>query len=264
VGQSKYGYVEKNMNDPFVRVDLHDFNKSAKRLVGRLWPNAIVNGVSKSVDNIIDTDQKHIKHVFDLKSNWVLQGVKGYPLSLAQKSASAKRLFREHEFDAAVYLRGSNKPENDLGFIAEHEFGEERKSKQGKNISVPLAVKQYSYRSSRGRVQKRWKPSKDLLKRYRESGSYFENNTTKSASKQRTRRLPSKAFLIGVNKKVFIVRRIAKKTKKNKDVLQFLYVLFKQVHIRRTMHFIPTTYAKANIDLPQQITISINRLPKKI
>ena len=252
------------MNDPFIRVDLHDFRKSAQRLVGHLWPSAIVEGVSKSVDNIIEADRKHIKHVFDLKSNWVTQGVKGYPLSLTQKSASAKRLLREHEFDAAVYLRGSNKPENDLSFIAEHEFGVERNSKQNKNVSVPLAVKQYAYKSSRGRVQKHWKPSKDLLKRYRESGSHFENNTTKSASKQRTRRLPSKAFLIGVNKKVFIVRRIAKKTKENKDIFQFLYVLFERVHIRKTMHFIPTTYAKANIDLPQQITISINRLPKKI
>ena len=264
MGSYEYKYAKKKMNDPFVKIDLHDFRKSAQRLVGHLWPNAVVNGVSKSVDNIIETDRKHIKHVFDLRSNWVLQGVKGYPLSLTQKSASAKRLFREHEFDAAVYLRGSNKPENDLSFIAEHEFGEERKSKQNKNVSVPLAVKQYTYKSSRGRVQKHWKPSKDLLKRYRESGSHFENNTTKSASKQRTRRLPSKAFLIGVNKKVFIVRRIAKKTKKNKDVLQFLYVLFEQVHIRRTMHFIPITHAKANIDLPQQITIAINRLPKKI
>jgi len=260
----EYKYVKKKMNDPFIKIDLHDFRKSAQRLVGRLWPNAIVSGVSKSVDNIIEADRKHIKHVFDLKSNWVSQGVKGYPLSLTQKSASAKRLLREHEFDAAVYLRGSNKPENDLSFIAEHEFGEERKSKQNKNISVPLAVKQYSYKSSRGHVQKHWKPSKDLLKRYRESGSHFENNTTKSVTKQRTRRLPSKAFLIGVNKKVFIVRRITKKTKKNKDVFQFLYVLFERVHIRKTMHFIPTTYAKANIDLPEQIKLSIDRLPKKI
>jgi hypothetical protein len=252
------------MNDPFIRVDLHDFRKSAQRLVGHLWPNAIVNGVSKSVDNIIEEDRKHIKHVFDLRSNWILQGVKGYPLSLTQKSASAKRLLREHEFDAAVYLRGSSIPKNDLNFIAEHEFGAERKPKQGKNIAVPLAVKQYSFRGSSGAVRKYWKPGGDLLKRYRDSGSHFANNTTKSASKQRSRRLPSKAFLVGINGKIFIVRRITKKTKKNKDIFQFLYVLFEQVHIRRTMHFIPTTYTKANIDLPQQITIAINRLPKKI
>ena len=252
------------MNDPFIRVDLHDFRKSAQRLVGRLWPGAIVEGVSKSVDNIIEADRKHIKHVFDLRSNWVTQGVKGYPLSLTQKSASAKRLLREHEFDAAVYLRGSSTAKNDLGFIAEHEFGADRRSKQRKNISVPLAVKQYSFRTSRGSVRKQWRPSGDLLKRYRESGSHFENSTTKSASKQKSRRLPSKAFLIGTKGRIFIVRRITKKTKYNKDALQFLYVLFERVHIRRTMHFIPTTYAKANIDLPQQITIAINRLPKKI
>jgi hypothetical protein len=252
------------MNDPFIRVDLHDFRKSAQRLVGHLWPNAIVNGVSKSVDNIIEEDRKHIKHVFDLRSNWILQGVKGYPLSLTQKSASAKRLLREHEFDAAVYLRGSSTVKNDLGFIAEHEFGTERRSKQRKNISVPLSVKQYSFRTSRGSIRKHWKPGGDLLKRYRDSGSHFENSTTKSTSKQKSRRLPSKAFLIGTKGRIFIVRRITKKTKGTKDNLQFLYVLFERVHIRHTMHFIPTTYEKANIDLPQQITISINRLPKKI
>jgi hypothetical protein len=260
----EYKYVKKKMNDPFIKIDLHDFRKSAQRLVGRLWPNAIVSGVSKSVDNIIEADRKHMKHVFDLRSNWVLQGVKGYPLSLTQKSASAKRLLREHEFDAAVYLRGSSTAKNDLGFIAEHEFGVERRSKQGKNISIPLAVKQYSFRTSRGAVRKYWKPGGNLLKRYRDSGSHFENNTTKSASKQKSRRLPSKAFLIGTKGRIFIVRRIAKKTKKNKDALQFLYVLFERVHIRKTMHFIPTTYAKANIDLPEQIKLSINRLPKKI
>jgi hypothetical protein len=260
----EYKYAKKKMNDPFVKIDLHDFRKSAKRLVGRLWPNAIVNGVSKSIDNIIEADQKHMKHVFDLRSSWVLEGVKGYPLSLIQKAASAKRLLREHEFDAAVYLRGSSVPKNDLNFIAEHEFGAERKPKQGKNIAVPLAVKQYSFRGSRGAVRKYWKPGGDLLKRYRDSGSHFANNTTKSASKQRSRRLPSKAFLVGINGKIFIVRRITKKTKENKDIFQFLYLLRESVPIHRTMRFIPTTYAKANIDLPEQIKISINRLPKKI
>ena len=224
------------MTKSMIQVDLTEFTAGARKHIGKDWPKAVVNAFADIAEGGQDDVQSMSRSKFDLHSEYVLRGIRHTPNTTVQKSAAAQALQKYGDMNAAVFLRGATDLKKSLAFMAHHEWSEER-GPQEKYIAVPLkGVRSKSFRTSKGRTRKRWKPE-NLLRRFRHGGSVYRNKTTHTASaigSRRRRKLPGYAFLIESRRgDPMIVRRRSKG-----GDLEFFYVLKPKAHIKKIWGFV--------------------------
>lgn len=245
-----------------MNLDLSAFTRSAKKHIGTDWPNAVVDGfsdIAASADEAV-TDVTRLR--FGLHSEYIPRGIRHYPQTQAQKNAAAKAMKRYGDMNAAVYVRPARDPKKSLGFMVDHEEGEQREP-QDKWIASPTAEarRMYSMRTARGKMKRRFMPS-ELLKRFRSTGSYYDGQTTLSRRRNKWGRTPGVPFLMYSSRanKTFIVRR-ASKSKGGRENLQFLYVFLTKAYINRKWGFEIT--AKADVYNKYAVTIDAHtkRMP---
>ncbi len=242
-------------------IDITEFVKSAQKHIGRDWPRAIIGAFASIADDGAGAVRALTRGKFKLHSEYVTRGIKSLPYTPAQLMASQRALKRHGDFMAAVYLRGSASPKKSLGFMADHETGMDRMP-QDTWIATPLpALERKSFRTGRGRVRKRWKPS-TLLKRFNEVGSRFDGQTTTNRGLRlgpSRKRLPGSAFItIGVRGTPVIARRI---TRKGNKQLEFLYSLNRRADIRKGWGFVDTVAMFVQITHERTIRKAVARMP---
>jgi len=179
-------------------------------------------------------------------------------------SKAAHALKKYGDMNAAVFIRGATSPSKSLEFMAHHEYGEMRTPFK-KYIAIPMkGLRQKSYKTSTGRVKKRWKPA-TLLERYIKSGSSFDGRTTTNQGKRlgpSTGRVPAAPFLIMSRQgDPMIVRRISKSKGGTKGQLEFLYILKHISKIKPTWKFVKEIYTGVYNNYAPIIMTEIGRLP---
>lgn len=250
------------MSDYFVQVDLEAFVRSARQIEKRDWPEAVTNAFSRLADVSARGTRSMTSRKFEMHSDYITRGIKYYPQTETQKARAMQAIQRFGDMSAAVYLRGATDPKKSLEFMADHEYGESRHAKK-KNIAIPTrTLKTKGYRTGRGRVRSRWKPDR-LLKRFKESGSTFTGTTTFTKNKQRKKRLPGHAFIIqGKGGGSYIARRVKRqKSKQDRSVLEFLYLLIPRASIKREWGFAEQVWQEVLNNYARTITTSINKMP---
>lgn len=232
------------MTDSMIKVDLTAFTRSAKLIMGKDWPKAVVNAFAEMAEEGMLNVRELTRQRFKLHTEYITRGVKHYPMNSAQKNRAANALKRFGDMNAAVYLRGSNTPKKSLEFMADHEFAETREA-QKKYIAFPTkTLKEKSYRTGRGKVRMRWKPAL-LLEHYKERGGGFNGLTTTNEGRKlgpRKKRLPGHAFIIGTRAGPMIARRISRPVNKGDKHLEFLYMLKPKADIKKRWGFVNGVY----------------------
>lgn len=249
------------MTDATVKIDLTEFSKTARQHIKKDWPAFVVNAFSEMAEMARDGARILTKQRFKLYSDYVIKGIKHYPQNASQKSMAAQALKKHGDMNASVYLRGARNAKKSLQFMADHEFGEQR-SAQKKYIAVPTkTLKSKNFRSNRGRVKKSFTP-KHLLKRFNESGSIFDGNTTRSKSRVRKKRMPGSPFIImGASGKPFIVRQVRRAKKNTQNRLEFLYALKPSANIKMKWGFVKTVYRVIKANYSKILGKHYKRLP---
>lgn len=249
---------------PVIEVDLSAFVTSARQHINTDYPRAIVNAFSSIAEMGADDVKSATRSAFDLHSNFITSGIKSLPHTTSQKKAAARALAKYNDFTAAVYLRGSASVKRSLAFMADHEYGGKRQP-HAQFIAVPMdGVKSKSYRTSRGRVKKRWKPS-ELLQRFNSAGSVLSNGTTTNKGRRlgpRRKRVPGAPFLLTVTGgTTMVVRRKQRAASPGAHCLEFMYALKKQTAIKRRWRFTETVMTAVKNTYSSTIAAHVKRLP---
>lgn len=249
-----------------LRVDLTDFVAGAKRHMRKGWPGAVVDAFSDVAEMARDDVRGMTRSKFDLHSDWVPKGIRHTPNNEAQKSAAENALRRHGDMTAAVFVRGASDPKKSMGFMAHHEYSEDR-DPVDKFIAIPLkGVRNKSFRTGKGRVKKRWRPA-ELLKRFNETNSRFDGRTTIHKGgrglgyKRKGGKLPGHAFIIGTQRGPMIARRIKRGGEKG---LEFLYVLKTQARIKKIWGFAGRVYDTVGAKAGTRLIEELKRLPEKM
>lgn len=232
-----------------IKVELGDFIRSSKKHIGNEWPKAVTKAFGGIAGRAMESAQQLTREKFKLHGDYVLRGIRHYPANAIQEEAAAHALKRYGDMNAAVYLRGANDPKRSLGFMAHHEYGEERQAHSpwvslngDRYIAVPLDdLLKKSAKTSGGRIRKRLRPS-DLLERFSQSGSRFDGNTTiNKGVKYRPRNAKKKgaAFIIASAKRH--IPMIAQASHGGL-FLEFLYALVPDSKIREQWGFVKRVY----------------------
>jgi hypothetical protein len=154
-----------------MRVDISRFLRSWDRISDDV-PKAIIAGFAEIADLGRRRVRVRTRSVFKLHSSYILNGIRSIPGVRGSKGAErqAEAALRGltgkyHDFQAAVFLRGSNSPKKSLGFMADHEFGRKRKPHKGRALALPrTGVTIKAFRTSKGRVKRRYKPETVIKK----------------------------------------------------------------------------------------------------
>lgn len=249
------------MTDAKIKIDLTEFSKTARKHIKRDWPAFVVNAFAEMAEVARDGARILTGQRFKLHSDYVTKGIRYYPQSANQKNMAAQALKKHGDMNAAVYLRGARNAKKSLQFMADHEFGEQRNA-QNRAIAVPTkTLKSKNYRSNRGRVKKSFIP-RHLLKRFSESGSKFDGNTTRSKNRVRNRRMPGRPFIImGSSGNPFIVRQVRRSKKNKKGKLEFLYMLKHSVNIKMKWGFVKIVYRVVKANYSKILGKHYKRLP---
>ena len=244
-----------------IDVDLSAFVKSAKKISGRDWPKAVVDAFADiAMEGVVHTRVK-TRMKFKLHTDYITKGIRYYPATLTQRTRAARALKTYHDMNAAVYLRPSSSPRHSLEFMAHHEFGVTRKPRLD-HIAMPMPdLKSKAWKTAKGRVKKRWKPS-TLLERFKAAGSSFSSGDRTTTNKGKhlgpyKTRTPGDAFLMrGSKGNPLIVRRINKAGE-----LEFLYALRSKADIKDYWGFVDTVYDAVKARYVQVIQAHIKRIP---
>jgi hypothetical protein len=256
------------MTDAKVKIDLTEFSKTARQHIKKDWPAFVVSAFSEMAEMARDGARILTKQRFKLHSDYVIKGIKHYPQNASQKSMAAQALKKHGDMNASVYLRGARNAvkhaharKESLQFMADHEFGAQRNA-QNKYIAVPTkTLKSKNFRNNRGRVKKSFTP-KHLLKRFNESGSTFDGNTTRSKSRVRKKRMPGSPFIVmGSSGRPFIVRQVRRSKKNSKGKLEFLYILNPSVNIKLKWGFVKVVYRVVKANYSKILGKHYKRLP---
>ena len=249
------------MVDAKIKIDLTEFSKTAREHIKKDWPAFVVNAFSEMAEIARDGARILTGQRFKLHSDYILKGIKHYPQSANQKNLAAQALKRHGDMNASVYLRGARNAKKSLRFMADHAFGEQRDA-QDKYIAVPTkTLESKNYRSNRGKVKQSFTP-KYLLKRFNESGSKFDGNTTRSKNRVRKKRMPGSPFIImGTSGRPFIVRQVRRSKKNSKGKLEFLYILNPSVNIKMKWGFVKTVYRVVKANYSKILGKHYKRLP---
>lgn len=223
-----------------LEADLTAFAASARKHVGRDWPRVVVDAFADIAEYARDDVRNTTRQRYDLHSDYITRGIKHYPNTAHQKGRAESALKRFGDMNAAVFLRGSRSPKHSLEFMAHHETGEER-DPQNEHIAIPTkTLRAKSFRNTRGKVKKRYKPS-ELLKRFDASGSFYDDEAKTTISRglrMKRRRQPGNAFLIrGKGGKPFIVRTLNRARGGKKRDLEFMYILVTRAEIKPSWGF---------------------------
>ena len=255
------------MSKPFLKVDLAEFVAGAKQHVNRDWPKACVNAFAEIAEEGRDDVRTLTRREFKLHSDFVTKGIRHLPNTPTQKDAAARALQRFGDMSAAVFLRGASDPRKSLEFMAHHEWGETR-DPQDRFIAVPLkGVRSKSFKTSKGRVQARWKPGR-LLEHFNKTGSRYDGRTTQHRRglgyKGRSRRLPGKPFLIRSQKgDPLIARRIRNPNKRGQRQLEFFYILKPKARIQKIWNFVDGVYTSVGRHFTGKVTKHVAMMPDR-
>jgi len=222
-----------------VEMDIREFMAGAKRHLGWNWPLTVVNAFFEIAGHAHGAAKDRTSDEFDLQSNFITDAIKFVPNTNSQKNAAINSLIKHNDLMAAVYVRGASKPKNSLDFMADHEYSGTR-TPHGKHKALAMPQEQLktkAYRTGRGKTAKRWKPQ-ELLKRYRETGSTYNDSTTTNKGQKlgpQRRRIPGSPFIIrGKAGTPMIARRLSFKKKGD---LEFLYALKDKGFVPRRWEF---------------------------
>jgi hypothetical protein len=235
--------------DADVSATLRDFAH-----LGEKVPEAIVRGIAQTAKRGCENVRQRTRHVFKLHSDYIPRSIRYFPdLERVKAIAAATKglVGQHHDFQAAVYLKGSNDPRKSLAYLVDHETGARRKPISGQNISLPgRDVQKRSFRTNRGAVRKSWKPAKLL--------EYF--NLTRGKRQRGKQKVPSrgkpKAFILETPRGRFIVRR---QSRRNPN-LEFLYRFIESVQIDKRWGFVDTVRKTVSRHLSKNVAAELNRI----
>jgi hypothetical protein len=209
--------------EPIVTINIRDFVPSSQKYL-KGYGKAVALGFGDVARTARDSVRKRTRSVFELNSDYIINGIKSIPDTPAQIAAASKAVEKYGDINAAVYLRGSNDRKKSLNFMVNHETGEDKKSVDG-SLAIPASdIQNYSYRTVRGAVKARYKPAK-LLEKYNVSnGKKCGPNAGRSSGTPFVIRGKSGTLLI------------ARRKGKNKT-LQFMYSFKKRANIKAEWNF---------------------------
>lgn len=174
-------------------------------------PMAVAKGFGKTAEQGVVSGKRELSTKLHLRSKWILNGVKGTPIKPNQKKAFAHSYSKYGIADGSVYIRGAARPKNDLGFLLNHETGNDRIAKH-RFMSIPLrglrAWKKTDWRTTTGRTKKRLKPSNLMGDNYgkemgeAKEGSYIAVRLPPKGRKRRKKRRSRYQKPFVMNKKV--------------------------------------------------------------
>lgn len=229
---------------PDIEVDIRDFVRDAKRLARHNYPMAVAKGFRALGFKGREAAQDRSRVAFKLHSDYIPRGILSVPYSAAQVRKGAKSIRKYHDILAMVFVRSSTSPKRSLDFLTLHEEGGIKRSQDGSGlVATPGSdISNYNYRTSRGRVSKRWRPSGKLLEEYFKKGP--NKRGSKIHGRKKGKQKPA-AFLLKVrNDSVMVARRLTGKRRP----LEFLYAMKKTTVIKKTFHMEDTVQAVVRRD----------------
>lgn len=238
--------------DSAVTVELAEFMKSIKKFNGDQYPMAIAKAFRRIANGGKEDVQNRTRSEYNLHSDFIPQGIKSTPYTNSQMKAGARSIEKYHDIEAAVYVRGANSPEKSLDFMVNHDTGEDKRA-QGGMLAIPAGdLKNYAYKTSRGKVKKMYKPA-TLLKEYNRVGPNKKGRQLQKKGK----RGKGAAFIMTTKSGTkAIVRKLNPKQKS----LQFLYFFKKDADIKATWQFEPTVLNTVSRTYQRDIAHYFNKI----
>ena len=237
-----------------VSVDLRAFNQSLNKLINKEYPDKLARGFATLAEQCRDEVRAETKRKFKLHSPYIPKGVLSIPHSEGQIKSAARSIRRKGDLMAAVLLRPARTPKNDLSFMVSHETGADKRP-HGGDLAVPgRDIKRLGFKTSKGKVKKRWKPA-ELLKEFNRLGG----NRKGSKLQRKSKSGKTNPYLFEYEQgRTAIVRRIHPAT----DKLLFLYHLKDKASIKPRWSFEPTVHTTATRKAKSTITKYINKATK--
>lgn len=272
------------MVEPKITVDVSEFMISWNRISNEV-PMAVISGFAQTAERARDSVRDRTRQVFNLHSDYIPNAVlsipsrkwknrkkrSGWMKGQRQYAAALKGLTgKYHDFQAAVFLRGSASPKKSLDFMAVHEYGGMRPAVEGQLAIPRKGVTKKKYRTGLGRVKSIYLPAK-MLARYNAmaslqfspmGGSNFYLHPKQR--RQKGRRKKPEAFIIKskFGHGAIIVKRRFKRTwaGKQRTPLDIMYKFLPTVHISKRWNFVSTVYKTVDRYIHQDVISKINRV----
>lgn len=235
-----------------IELDLTQFERESNDFLKEQYPHAVAIGMRDTALGARDSVRERTKGIFKLHSDYIPNAILSTPYTSGQMK-SAEKSFRSYgDIRGAVFLRrGTGK--RSMQFMVPHEIGG-KKSADG-SVAIPAGdIENYSYRTGRGAVSKRWKPSTLLQEFNAQSGNIGGNI--------------SGNIITGKNKKIAFIKRspksgalqiVRRKTKDPKS-LQYLYTFKRDVNIKATWDFKETVEISVTRNYRKHFESSINAI----
>ncbi len=161
------------MNQSSYTVNIDRTTEDLKRFTGAKLAPAIQKAFTVTAINGRDDVARDVEQGLGINARrYILQyGIKATPTTKGQRGAFTRAFTRYGDAHGEIYLRGATDVKRSLDFLLYHETGAERSSIKNGLITVPtktLAGK--AFRTSTGKVRKRWKPE-ELLEDYNDNST---------------------------------------------------------------------------------------------
>lgn len=164
-----------------IKTEFENYTRDLEqKLGGDKFRNAVAQALSDTVTSAQEAARVLARRTFDLHTEWVPRGILAIPSTVQHRNATMRSMERHNDFIAAVYFRNAQDPRRSYSFIDDHAVGRTRRPHKGR-VAIPSRQLQgYRYKTSRGAVAKRWKPS-TLLEGMDASGATYDGTTTRQA-----------------------------------------------------------------------------------
>lgn len=230
-------------------------------------PKAIIDGFAKTAQTARDVMRARTRILFKLHSDYITNGILSIPsrdwksrgkttgeeIGNRQFSAALKGLTGRHRnFQAAVFLRGSNNPKKSLAFMVVHETGGDKKAFIGALALPRSGVTRRAFRTGKGAVKRSYKPSV-LLKHWKSQ----KPHGGMVGRKWGVRKAPT-AFVMESKFGGQIVARRRFKTKRTP--LDILYKFQKSAKITRRWRFEETVVSVAKANIQKDVLHFVNKV----
>ena len=134
-------------------IDMREFKRSIKVFTKDDFPEAIAVSMKRLTQQTTKIVQKETRMNFDLHSDWIPKGIKPFPKTQGQVAKVERDVKTRNKFVASVAAG------HRMGFMSGHDTGITRYGTGGKKLAVPgYGLQKLSYRTSTGKVKKRWLP----------------------------------------------------------------------------------------------------------
>ena len=238
---------------PILTLDWRKFQRDY-RLINSKYPESVARGFRALSERARDDMRIQVKSIFDLHSDWIPKNILNTPKTNAQLKKAAKAVKKYHDIQATVYLRPAHDPKRSLDFMVHHEKGTPKRSEDGSgDIATPsIDIRNYKYRTGRGKTAKRWRPGV-MLEQFNKKGA------NKKGHKIRYRKPGGKGepFLVTGKRsgKELVARRLSSRSRE----FQVLYSLHDRVRIRPRLHMEQTVKGSASMNASSILGRYINR-----